>query len=327
MFTIIGGDNKPYGPSTEEEVREWLKQGRADGRTLARRDAGEWKPLAAFPEFADLLGAPGGLPPLPHSLGRGSLPAPTPAEILARDFDLDIFSCIKRAWELVQGNFWPVVGITFLVILAAGGVNQVVSWWSGTAVQDMVTQRKVSLQGLTLFFLTSLICAAVQSLFIGGMYQYYLKLIRGEEAVLGDAFSGFTLAPGQLALVGLVAGVATMLLPVAYLYVLALRGGAVSVASLGVLALCLIPGIYLSVGWFFAMPLVIDRRMDCWSALGLSLRTVNKHWFIMLGLLLVYGLVGACGICVFCIGIFVSMPVGYLMLMYAYEDIFGARAS
>ena len=117
MFTIIGGDNKPYGPSTAEEIREWLIQGRADGRTLAQQDGGVWKPLSTFPEFADLFSSPGALPKPPST-------PPTPAEILARDYDLDIMSCLKRAWELLKQNFWPVVGITFLVIIAAGLIEQ-----------------------------------------------------------------------------------------------------------------------------------------------------------------------------------------------------------
>ena len=43
-------------------------------------------------------------------------------------------------------------------------------------------------------------------------------------------------------------------------------------------------------------------------------------------LLIVVGLVSSIGLCVFCLGFFVTVPLAYLALMYAYEDIFGPRA-
>lgn len=68
MYWIIGGDDKEYGPVTEEEVRRWIREGRADEGTLARVEGGAWKPLATFPEFRmelpevppPVIGVPGG---------------------------------------------------------------------------------------------------------------------------------------------------------------------------------------------------------------------------------------------------------------------------
>ncbi len=55
MYKIIGADQKEYGPSTAAEIRQWVAEGRANGQTLVKvEDAGEWKPLASFPEFAGL---------------------------------------------------------------------------------------------------------------------------------------------------------------------------------------------------------------------------------------------------------------------------------
>ena len=38
------------------------------------------------------------------------------------------------------------------------------------------------------------------------------------------------------------------------------------------LALCVIPGIYLSVAWSFAVPLVIDKQLGFWEALSFDPR-------------------------------------------------------
>ncbi|MBL9188252.1 MAG: RDD family protein [Opitutaceae bacterium] len=61
MFTIIGGDGREYGPATAEQIRSWIKAGRANLETKARADgAEEWRRLGDFAEFAP---APAVLPP------------------------------------------------------------------------------------------------------------------------------------------------------------------------------------------------------------------------------------------------------------------------
>jgi TM2 domain-containing membrane protein YozV len=64
MFKIIGGDGRQYGPVTADQLRQWIREGRANGQTLIQPDGAlDWKTLASFPEFAAGLGGPG-LPPV-----------------------------------------------------------------------------------------------------------------------------------------------------------------------------------------------------------------------------------------------------------------------
>lgn len=57
-YTVIGGDQKQYGPVTDQQLREWIRDGRVNARSQAIAEGDvEWRPLSAFPEFADLLGA------------------------------------------------------------------------------------------------------------------------------------------------------------------------------------------------------------------------------------------------------------------------------
>jgi TM2 domain-containing membrane protein YozV len=58
MFKIIGGDGRPYGPITTEQLRQWIAEGRANAQTLAQPDgAADWRPLASFAELASQLAA------------------------------------------------------------------------------------------------------------------------------------------------------------------------------------------------------------------------------------------------------------------------------
>jgi uncharacterized membrane protein len=93
--------------------------------------------------------------------------------------------------------------------------------------------------------------------------------------------------------------------------------------SLGVL-FCVLPGIYLAVAWIFAVPLVIDRRLEFWPAMELSRRVISHHWWQMLWLCVLGVLVCLLGLLVFCVGIYVAVPVVLGAYAYAYEDIFGA---
>jgi hypothetical protein len=42
--------------------------------------------------------------------------------------------------------------------------------------------------------------------------------------------------------------------------------------------LCIVPWIYLTVAWVFAVPLAADKRLEFWSAMELSRRVVNRVW-------------------------------------------------
>jgi hypothetical protein len=57
MYKIMGADQREYGPVTSDAVREWIAQGRANAQTVASFEGSPWRPLSAFPEFADALRA------------------------------------------------------------------------------------------------------------------------------------------------------------------------------------------------------------------------------------------------------------------------------
>jgi len=275
MYTIIGADGRPYGPATAEQVRELIASGRANGQTMAQLEgAAESKPLSAFPEFAEALAAKSAAP---SSSPAALLPPASEAdalanEILARDYELDIFGCLGRAWERMQRDFWPIVGVSAVAILLMSAAGS-----AGVGI--------VLLGPLT-----------------GGLFYYYLKLIRGQKAEMGDAFAGFSIAFLQLFLGYLVSA---LLIVVGFVF-------------------CVIPGIYFAVAWKFALPLMIDKKMEFWPAMELSRKVITRHWWSFFGLAIMGGLLNIVGMLVCCVGMFVTMPVTLMAIMYAYEDIFGS---
>jgi hypothetical protein len=73
MYTILGADNREYGPVPAEVVRRWIAERRLDAQSKIRREGDStWKFLADFPEFQS---APGAASSASHP--SGTTPAPT----------------------------------------------------------------------------------------------------------------------------------------------------------------------------------------------------------------------------------------------------------
>lgn len=267
MYKILGADLKEYGPVSAEQIIQWINEGRLDDNSKVQTEgSGEWRTLNTVPEFAAALAAKAAkdAPPLTPPTGNEALAE----RVLARGYNLDAMRCVSRSWDLVMKHFWLLVGASFVVGLVQGALPII-----GGVLQ-------------------------------GGLFVLFLKLVRGQKAEFGDAFSGFSDLFLQLFLVGLVAGLLT---------------------ALGVIC-CIIPGIIIGVWWMFAVPLAADRKMDFWLAMETSRKVISRHWWNFLLLALLNIGVSIIGLLVCCVGIYVAMPITIGALAYAYEDVFSSAA-
>jgi hypothetical protein len=140
---------------------------------------------------------------------------------------------------------------------------------------------------------------------LGGLDYMFVRRIRGETVQVGDVFAGFNLAFVNLAMAGLVKWL---------------------LVSLGCL-LCILPGIYLGVGYVFALPLVVDKKMEFWTAMEVSRRVVHRHWWSTLALVIVLAIVACAGFLLCGVGALVTIPLSSAAFMFVYEDLFGAPAA
>jgi hypothetical protein len=232
MYTIIGADGKEYGPVAADKIRGWIAAGRANAQTQCRRDGDTaWSTLGSVPEFAAAFAAA----PAPGAIPVAG--AATPEAVLAAATDLDIGGCLRDGWETSKANFLPILGVSLLIGLCAGIVGAI-------PIVGMLAS----------LFLTGV--------FYGGLYFYVLKRKRGEPTQVGDAFSGFTVAFGQLALATFVVTVLTII---------------------GFICLIL-PGIYLAVCWAFTYVLIREKGLPFWDAMELGRKVVTAQWFRVFGL-------------------------------------------
>src|SRR2546430_689288 len=134
MYRILGADRKEYGPVSADDIRVWIREGRANGQTLACSEGGAWQPLSSFPEFAQALGpAPASPSPLPapaSSAARVSNPAQLvqgPGIVLiivgALGFLVNLLNLLGHmlGWALVQPQSTGNAELDHVVELMAGG--------------------------------------------------------------------------------------------------------------------------------------------------------------------------------------------------------------
>jgi uncharacterized membrane protein len=322
-YLIIGGDGKEYGPVTDADVRKWIGEGRLNAQSLAKGEGdAEFRALAQFPEFADTCAQP------PETIA----PLVTAADFAERDYELDLGGCFTRGWELVKNNMGLLFVGTLLYMLIEGAVG-------GLAGIPVIGP---------LFSIANFVCSGP---LLGGVFYLFIRVNRGGPAEIGDIFSGFRRAFGQLFLGVLVTGLLVGLCMVPFIIMLVIKclplagqlqhlhSGtppdpatidalkSVLFATLPVALVCAIPATYLSVCWKFTLPLIVDRRMDFGAAMKASWKMVNKHWWQIFGLVILISLLNVAGLCACCVGLLFSIPVGFAALMIAYETIFNAEKS
>lgn len=311
MFKIIGADRKEYGPVSAGQIRQWIQENRLNQQTMVCREGStDWVALGTVSEFAPDFAASRPHPKTP-TVTPSLAPqlSMSPDELLAgarirAQHGIGIMDCLSRGWRLVMNNLGLLVGVSALIFVIQLGVNGI--WLVG--------------------WLASMV---IQGPLMGGLYAFYLRRMRNQEAKLADAFSGFGPSFVQLmvtqVVIDLLAALSGVLFVVGCLIIIVGAKNIIAFSLGGMICVIgLVPPIYLYVSWMFALPLVIDKKLDFSEAMTVSRQVVHDHWWSMFGLLILGSLVACLGVLALGVGIFFTMPVFLVALLYAYEDFFGS---
>ena len=316
MYKILGGDGNEYGPVSADTLRQWVREGRANALTQVKPEgAGQWQALSSITELTDIFGATADAPPTIGALPAGRAPAASGA-LHDGDYELDIMGCVSRAWAVLTANFWLAVGGSAIYLLIIGGL-------AGFA--------QIPFVGMVF----SLVSLLITGPLMGGLYFFSLRVLRGQPAEVGQVFAGFRDNLGQLILAHIIPAIisgATALPGIIMITVSAIfmsrnheaNPGLIVLLVFGLL-LAFVPLIYFSTCWAFTIPLVADQRLEFWPAMKASRAQVGRHWWMVLGLIIVVGLINLAGLLLCCVGFFVTTPLCFLTLACAYETLFTTR--
>jgi len=319
MYRILGSDGNEYGPVSTEQLRLWIAEKRVNSETRVQGEDGVWRFLREVPELVVLLQPPVLLSPMPVS----SAEALTIPSDFDGDYDLDVVACLTSAWRLFQQQFSTLFGPTMMYVLILFGLG----------IFGALPYIGV------LFSLCSMVIGAP---LLAGLYVVYLRVIRGETPPLGSLFDGFRRMFGQLFLgnwavailtfLPLLAGFIVLFFSVGLTVIMGFAKGSASWPAFAVLA----PGlglillgapvtIFLTVNWMFSLPMILDQRVDFWTAMKRSWRQVSRHWWSCLALLVVISILNFFGMLCCLVGLLVTVPISILATMYAYETVIHGR--
>lgn len=212
--------------------------------------------------------------------------------------------CLKAGWELVKPQYWLFVGMAF------------VGFFIGSAVPMGI-------------LMGPMMC---------GLYLTYFKLRRGEPVEFGTLFKGFDFfGPSIIATLLHAIPIIAIVVPTYLLFYVsvfvsvAAQGndpnpmaffGVMATFSLVLLGIFIVL-IIISIGFTFAYPLIVDRRLAGFDAVKLSFKAAMGNFWRLLGLMLLGSLLGIAGMLLCYVGLFLVFPITYGAVAMAYEQVFG----
>jgi len=299
--------NEQKGPVSEEEFRALVARGVIGPDTLVWRDGmADWLPYSRSPaadapasgdgivcaecggkfpfdqvirvgeRFACPQCQPVAMEKLREELGAAA-GIQTPAELRMLDYPAGVLGCIGRGLGTLARQCLPIYGVTLIFMAIFAGLNLV----SINPIIDM------------------LLAGVLSGPLMGGYWNYMVRKARGDETSPGNVFAGFGAPFPQLFLGYLVPSVLAGLCLLPGAFVMGIGAAMAAAGSqAGQVAMLLGAGfgmlgmfgfIYLTNCWFHTLPLVIDKRMGFWSAMGLSRAMVARHWWsnFLIGFLIV----------------------------------------
>lgn len=215
--------------------------------------------------------------------------------------------CIKGGWEMIKNQYWLFVGMTIVGILI------------GSAVPLGI-------------LLGPMMC---------GLYLTFFKARRGEPVEFAMMFKGFDyFGPSVIATLLHIVPVVAIVLPAYLLFYVSMfvsmaaaqsgGGDPNPAAFFGVMAMfglfwivVLVIVVVISIGFMFAYPLIVDRKLQGFDAVKLSFRGALANFWRLLGLMLLTSLMSIVGLLACYVGMFLVMPIGYAAIAKAYEQVFG----
>lgn len=228
----------------------------------------------------------------------------TTPQIPYRRNAVEPIQCITAAWELVKGQYWLFVGMCVVAMLI------------GSAVPAGI-------------LLGPLMC---------GLYVAFFKLRRGEPIEFAMLFKGFDyFGPSVVAtllhavpIIAFVLGIYFFFYVSLVLTIIAQGDEPNPVALLGVFAMLLlffavvfVVIILISVGFTFAYPLIVDRKLKGLDAVKLSFKAAMGNFWGLLGMVVLTGLMNVAGVMACYVGMFLVLPITYASIAAAYERVFG----
>lgn len=220
---------------------------------------------------------------------------------VAGDYPFSIGAILSEAWAKTNGAKGTINGALTLYFLIAVGVMIV---FGGVLAVVAFGDEQTLLSAALTEAISQLVTTAVFSPMGAGLFIIGLR-----RSVNAPISAGTVLAYFH------------KILPIFLLTVLMYL-----LIAIG-FVLLIIPGIYLGVSYYLALPLLVEKNLGVWAALETSRQAVTKRWFAIFGLFLVLGLINFATIFTLFIGMIWTVPMSVIAFGILYRDVFGVEVA
>ncbi len=215
---------------------------------------------------------------------------------LAGNYEFAIGETLKEAWQLTsgfKGTFWLAVLIFFAIYIGISIVAAIIGALLGTLIPG--PEFALFFEVIANFVLSLIVMPIQMGLFIIGIRR----------------------AMGESSEASSIMGYYSKIIPLFLTYLLMMV-----MVLLGLLLLVL-PGIYLMVAYYFALPLVAEKDMSPWQALETSRKTITHRWFTFFFFGIIISLIALVAMLPLMIGLVWAMPMILIAYAIIYRNMFG----
>jgi hypothetical protein len=174
-----------------------------------------------------------------------------------------------------------------------------------------------------------------------GLYLSFFKRRRGEPIEFGTLFKGFDFfGPSLVATLLHMLPIVVIVVPAYFIFYISMVVGMMAstqsggdpnpAAMFGVMGafavfwlFVIVIVIIISIGFTFAYPLIVDRKLQGFDAVKLSFKGAMANFWRLLGMSILSGLLSLCGALLCYVGVFLVFPIVYGAIACAYEQVYG----
>jgi len=215
------------------------------------------------------------------------------------DYEFSISDVLSEAWQKTagaKGTFWLAFLIYIAISIGLSLVSQLILTAVAMSIHDEVT---IAILSIIEQLVMNLVSMPV------GVGIVILGIRRSADAPIQAG-----------SIMGHYASMWRLFLTLILVYIMILIG----------LLFLIIPGIYLMIAYYMAMPLVVEKGLSPWDAMEISRKTVSRRWFTMFFFGIVISLLIVVSAIPAFIGLIWTVPMSLIAYGIIYRNMFGIRS-
>ena len=214
--------------------------------------------------------------------------------------------------EIKDGFTIPDFQVEFPLWIGAGWY-----WFRGLLSPERLKVNLTAIMPILLLFmaahsrqqLVTILCGCILPILLGGWNWVIMEQFRRHPVDTHDLFQAYGRAPLQLFCLGLINQI-----PVFCMGLFESEENAE--------AFMLLTSMILSFFFFYAVNLLVDKRISLLNAIVISVQAVSTRFFPTLLYVFLVGAIAASGVLFFLVGVIFSFPIAYASTVFAYLWVF-----